>query len=95
VRRVYEIAWATPLNPRDFHRKVTGAERFLVETGKARSSGGRPAQLYRRGDTNVLYPPMLRPRQRQACEPVRQSPGGPVEVAAGRYAPQAAGDAQS
>ena len=78
LRRVYEIVWGTPLDPRNFHRKVTGAERFLVETGSASSSGGRPAQLYRRGDTDVLHPPMLRPRQRQACEPVRQSPGGPV-----------------
>lgn len=82
LRRVYEIVWDTPLDPRNFHRKVTGAERFLVETGSASSSGGRPAQLYRRGDTELLHPPMLRPRQRQACEPVRQSPGGPVDVAA-------------
>ncbi|MGI9008293.1 MAG: NUDIX hydrolase [Streptosporangiaceae bacterium] len=95
LRRVYEIVWGTPLDPRNFHRKVTGAERFLVDTGAASSSGGRPAQLYRRGDTDVLHPPMLRPRQRQACEPVRQSPGGPVEVAAGRYGPQAAEDAQT
>ena len=54
--------WGTPLDPRNFHRKVTGAERFLVDTGSAISSGGRPAQLYRRGDTDLLYPPMLRPR---------------------------------
>jgi hypothetical protein len=83
LRRVYEIVWGTPLDPRNFHRKVTGADRFLVETGSASSSGGRPAQLYRRGDTDVLHPPMLRPRQRQACEPVRQSPGGPVDVGTG------------
>ena len=61
LRRVYEIVWGTPLDPRNFHRKVTGADRFLVETGSASSSGGRPAQLYRRGDTDVLHPPMLRP----------------------------------
>jgi 8-oxo-dGTP diphosphatase len=59
---VYEIVWGTPLDPRNFHRKVTGAERFLVDTGSTISSGGRPAQLYRRGDTDVLHPPMLRPR---------------------------------
>jgi 8-oxo-dGTP diphosphatase len=80
LRRVYEIVWGTQLDPRNFHRKVTGAERFLVETGSASSSGGRPAQLYRRGDAELLHPPMLRPRQRQAFEPVRQSPGGPVDV---------------
>jgi 8-oxo-dGTP diphosphatase len=62
LRKVYEIVWGTPLDPRNFHRKVTGAERFLVDTGTAISSGGRPAELYRRGDTDVLHPPMLRPR---------------------------------
>ncbi len=62
LRKVYEIVWGTPLDPRNFHRKVTGAEGFLVETGSASSSGGRPAQLYRRGDAEVLHPPMLRPR---------------------------------
>lgn len=65
LRRVYEIVWGTPLDPRNFHRKVTGAERFLVDTGSASSSGGgRPAQLYRRGDAELLHPPMLRPRHR-------------------------------
>src|SRR5215470_15170663 len=60
--------------------EFTVADRFLVETGSASSSGGRPAQLYRRGNAELLHPPMLRPRQRQAFEPVRQSPGGPVDV---------------
>lgn len=63
LRRVYEIVWGTPLDPRNFHRKVTGAERFLVDTGTAAASGGgRPAQLYRRGPAELLHPPMLRPR---------------------------------
>jgi 8-oxo-dGTP diphosphatase len=63
LRRVYEIVWGTALDPRNFHRKVTGAERFLVETGAVTSSGGgRPAQLYRRGLAVLLHPPMLRPR---------------------------------
>jgi 8-oxo-dGTP diphosphatase len=63
LRRVYEIVWGTPLDPRNFHRKVTGADGFLVETGSVRGSGGgRPAQLYRRGNALLLYPPMLRPR---------------------------------
>jgi 8-oxo-dGTP diphosphatase len=63
LRRVYEIVWGTPLDPRNFHRKVTGAERFLVETGAVtHSGGGRPAQLYRRGAAVLLHPPMLRPR---------------------------------
>ncbi|HUJ08270.1 MAG TPA: hypothetical protein VLX31_19375, partial [Streptosporangiaceae bacterium] len=74
-------------DPRNFHRKVTGAEGFLVETGSASSSGGRPAQLYRRGDTDLLHPPMLRPRPPGACEPVRQSPGGPVGQEPAGHAP--------
>jgi 8-oxo-dGTP diphosphatase len=62
LRRVYEIVWGTSLDPRNFHRKVTGAHRFLIETGEvASSSGGRPAQLYRRGSAVLLHPPMLRP----------------------------------
>jgi len=65
LRRVYEIVWGTPLDPRNFHRKVTSAEGFLVETGSVTSSGGgRPAQLYRRGTAVLLYPPMLRPGSR-------------------------------
>ncbi len=73
LRRVYEIVWGTPLDPRNFHRKVTGAERFLVDTGSATSSGGgRPAQLYRRGDAELLHPPMLRPRPRWPPRPNQQ-----------------------
>ncbi len=68
LRRVYEIVWGTPLDPRNFHRKVTGAERFLVETGNVTTSGGRPAQLYRRGDAVLLHPPMLRPREQRPRE---------------------------
>ncbi len=63
LRRVYEIVWDTPLDPRNFHRKVTGADRFLLpaEAFTARD-GGRPARLYRRGPAALLHPPMLRPR---------------------------------
>jgi 8-oxo-dGTP diphosphatase len=63
LRRVYEIVWGTPLDPRNFHRKVTGADGFLIETGQVTASGGgRPAQVYRRGGAVLLHPPMLRPR---------------------------------
>jgi 8-oxo-dGTP diphosphatase len=62
LRRVYEIVWGTPLDPRNFHRKVTGADRFLVPTGRTTTrDGGRPAQLFRRGSAEQLHPPMLRP----------------------------------
>jgi 8-oxo-dGTP diphosphatase len=62
LRRVYEIVWGTPLDPRNFHRKVTGAEGFLVSTERTTTrDGGRPARLYRRGDAESLHPPMMRP----------------------------------
>jgi 8-oxo-dGTP diphosphatase len=61
LRRVYEIVWGVSLDPRNFHRKVTGVEGLLVPTGRSTSrDGGRPAALYRRGDAGVLYPPLVR-----------------------------------
>src|ERR1700722_18648157 len=42
LRRVYEIVWGSPLDPRNFHPKVTGAHQFLVETGEGPSPGGGP-----------------------------------------------------
>src|SRR5919197_99951 len=63
LRRVYEIVWGTPLDPRNFHRKVTKAEGFLVPTERTTTrDGGRPARLYRRGSAESLHPPMMRPR---------------------------------
>jgi 8-oxo-dGTP diphosphatase len=51
------------LDPRNFHRKVTGAEGFLEPTGTTTTrDGGRPAALYRRGQ--AALPPMLRPEGR-------------------------------
>ena len=83
LRRVYEIVWATPLDPRNFHRKVTGAERFLVDTGSAaRSGGGRPAELYRRGDADLLHPPMLRPRPRLRWPWPGKAPGRYISIIA-------------
>ena len=61
LRRVYEIVWGVTLDPRNFHRKVTRTEGFLEPTGATTSrDGGRPAQLFRRGGVEVLYPPLLR-----------------------------------
>jgi 8-oxo-dGTP diphosphatase len=61
LRQVYETVWGRPLDPRNFHRKVLGAEGFLVPTGERRIPElGRPALLYRRGDARLLNPPMLR-----------------------------------
>jgi 8-oxo-dGTP diphosphatase len=61
LRQVYEVVWGHRLDPRNFHRKVTGSPGFLVATGKyTRRNGGRPAQLYRRGKATVLNPPISR-----------------------------------
>ena len=62
LRRVYDAVWGTTLDPRNFHRKVTGTPGFVVETGRTSTrDGGRPAQLYRRGTARLLHPAMLRP----------------------------------
>jgi len=64
LRRVYEVVWDATLDPRNFHRKVTGTAGFVRPTGRTTNrEGGRPAQLYRRGDADLLYPPILRPSQ--------------------------------
>ncbi|WP_046528831.1 NUDIX hydrolase [Cellulomonas sp. FA1] len=61
LRRVYEAVWGRPLDPRNFHRKVTGVPGLLVDTGRTRAEGrGRPAVLYRRGDVTTLHPPLSR-----------------------------------
>lgn len=62
LREVYEIVWGQQLDPRNFHRKVTGVDGFLVPTGEQTvRHGGRPAALYRRGSAGMLHPPILRP----------------------------------
>ena len=62
LRHVYEVVWGVALDPRNFHRKVTGAEGFLAPIGRTTTrNGGRPAQLYRAGDATVLNPPITRP----------------------------------
>lgn len=61
LRQVYEAVWGTRLDPRNFHRKVTGAPGLLRETGRTTTrGGGRPARLYRRGPATVLNPPISR-----------------------------------
>lgn len=63
LRRVHEAVWGITLDPRNFHRKVTGAPDFLVATGETTTrDGGRPAQLFRRGQATVISPPLVRPR---------------------------------
>lgn len=63
LRRVYEAAWSVALDAPNFRRKVLGAPGFVRPVGErsVRPGGGRPAELYRRGDAVVLAPPLLRP----------------------------------
>ena len=64
LRRVYEAVWGHALDPRNFHRKVTGTPGFLVPVGHPAPvgpEGGRPAALFRRGPATELRPAMLRP----------------------------------
>lgn len=61
LREVYEAVWGVRIDPRNFHRKLTGAEGFLVETGERTTrGGGRPAMLYTAGPATQLHPPVLR-----------------------------------
>ena len=64
LRRVYEAVWGHALDPRNFHRKVTGTPDFLLPVGHPAPvgpEGGRPAALFRRGPATALRPAMLRP----------------------------------
>ncbi len=62
LRRVYEAAWGAPLDPPNFRRKVLSTAGFVVPVGAraAPRGGGRPAELYRRGEATALHPPLLR-----------------------------------
>lgn len=61
LRDVYEAVWGTPLDPRNFHRKVTKTPDFVEPVGSTTTrDGGRPAQLFRRGNAATLHPPMTR-----------------------------------
>jgi 8-oxo-dGTP diphosphatase len=61
LRTIYETVWDTPLDPRNFNRKVLHTEGFVEPTGDKRIPGtGRPAALYRRGPASALSPPLLR-----------------------------------
>jgi 8-oxo-dGTP diphosphatase len=72
LREVYEAVWGRRLDPRNFHRKVTGTPGFVEPLGRSTTGErGRPAQLFRRGPATLLHPPMLRP-VREAAPPPRR-----------------------
>lgn len=61
LRHVYEVVWGTPLDPRNFSRKVAHTDGFVLATGGKRiPETGRPAALYRAGPARLLSPPLLR-----------------------------------
>lgn len=61
LRKVYEVVWNTPLDPRNFSRKVAHTQGFIEPTGAKRNPDtGRPAALYQRGPAQTLNPPLLR-----------------------------------
>ncbi|MEU4656841.1 NUDIX domain-containing protein [Streptomyces sp. NPDC023723] len=62
LQQVYEAVWGTELDTRNFYRKVQAVKGFIVPAGSGRrSTGGRPARLYRAGPRTVLFPPLIRP----------------------------------
>ncbi|MBJ7002708.1 NUDIX domain-containing protein [Streptomyces griseofuscus] len=62
LQQVYEAVWGTELDTRNFYRKVQAVEGFIVPAGSGRrTTGGRPARLYRAGPTTMLFPPLSRP----------------------------------
>lgn len=67
LRHIYETIWGHDLDPRNFHRKITGVEGFLLPTGnQITRDGGRPAALYHRGPAQLMHPPILRSGERPA-----------------------------
>jgi 8-oxo-dGTP diphosphatase len=73
LRQVYQAVWGVTLDARNFHRKITGSVDFVEPTAETtRRGGGRPAQLYRAGTAETLFPPILRP------QPARAAPHRPV-----------------
>jgi 8-oxo-dGTP diphosphatase len=64
LRRVYQAVWGTAPDLGNFRRKVLSTEGFVVPVERAdhpaSDAGGRPPLLYRRGEAQWLYPPMMR-----------------------------------
>jgi 8-oxo-dGTP diphosphatase len=58
--RVYAAVWGSVPDLTNFRRKVLASEGFVEETDGRSASGGRPAQLYRRGPAADINPPFVR-----------------------------------
>jgi 8-oxo-dGTP diphosphatase len=67
LRRVYEAVWGCELDHSNFRKKLLDNEGFVVPLGREAprqkgGPGGRPADLYRRGDAFWLERAIIRPR---------------------------------
>jgi 8-oxo-dGTP diphosphatase len=73
LQQVYEAVWGTELDTRNFYRKIQAVKGFVipVDSGR-RSTGGRPARLYRAGPKTVLSPPLTRPVPAASEEDTRE-----------------------
>ncbi len=61
LRAVYEAVWGRPIDARNFHRKVQASRGYVSAVGRSTTrGGGRPAELYRAGDSEWISPPMTR-----------------------------------
>ncbi|MFJ7237473.1 NUDIX domain-containing protein [Streptomyces olivaceus] len=70
LQQVYEAVWGTALDTRNFYRKIQAVKGFIIPAGTGRrTTGGRPARLYRAGSRTALSPPLIRPVPPMAQEP--------------------------
>jgi 8-oxo-dGTP diphosphatase len=60
LRRIYEAVWGVDLHAANFRRKVLATPGFVTPTGERRATGRGWADLYTRGETTRLHPPILR-----------------------------------
>jgi 8-oxo-dGTP diphosphatase len=62
LQSVYEAVWGVQLDQRNFYRKVQAVRGFIEPVASDRRiTKGRPARLFRAGQRDVLYPPLVRP----------------------------------
>lgn len=67
LRRIYEAVWGVQLDHSNFRKKVLDSDGFVVPLGREAprekgGPGGRPAELYRRGEAFWLERAIIRPR---------------------------------
>jgi 8-oxo-dGTP diphosphatase len=63
LRRVYEAVWGVTLHPANFRRKVLSIPGLVIPTGQHSPTGRGWTELYTRGTTTHLHPPIPRPTE--------------------------------